>query len=85
MDENKNIELEVFTFIHDDERGTGIFDDIEHALIEQIETDFNEKDTSYFFIALVESKFIETNTWEGIDYDIEHDVSEIKTVTDFKK
>jgi hypothetical protein len=83
-DEDGNLDIEVFNRIDNDEKGTEIFDDVDHAILDQVEPefDFNEE---YFFIAVVESRFVEYNTQEGRDYALEHDVRVIKRLSDLPK
>ncbi|MVP00385.1 hypothetical protein [Paenibacillus lutrae] len=72
--------MEVLNIIHDDFNGTGIFDDLESALLEQIEPDY-EYSESYFFIAIVKAEFVEHRNWEGSEYEVEYDVTEIKNIS----
>jgi hypothetical protein len=63
--------------VHNDEKYTDIFCDVDYALLDQI--DIGDSD-DYYFIAIVESEFIKYNTLEGTEYDVEHYVKEIKSV-----
>lgn len=74
-------DIEILTQIDNDNGITDIFDDVDHALLEQLEPNFVLTE-SYFFIAFVESEFVAYNTQEGTDYVIEHDVTEIKSFKD---
>jgi hypothetical protein len=80
-DEDGNLDIEVFNHIDNDEKATGIFDDVDHAILDQVEPefDFNEE---YFFITVVESRFVEYDTQEGREYAVEHDVRVIKRLSD---
>lgn len=79
IDDDGDKEIEILTQIDNDKKGTDIFCDIDHALIDNIETGDSE---DYYFIAIVESKFTSYQTWEGMEYDTEHYVKEIKTIND---
>lgn len=81
LDNEGDKEIEILTQVHNDCRGTGIFDDIDHALLEQI--DIGESN-DYYFLATVESGFIKTETFEGIEYDVDHYVTEIKAIEDLR-
>lgn len=73
-------EIEILTQIDNDELRTDIFCDIEDALLEQIDIGGS---TDWYFIAIVNSKFIkEDSYWDGIQYDVEHEVTEINKVED---
>ncbi|PAD70596.1 hypothetical protein CHH83_01995 [Bacillus sp. 7586-K] len=80
IDEDGDKDIEILTQIDNDDKGTDIFCDIDHALIDNIETGDSD---DYYFIAIIESKFERTETLEGIEYDAEHDITEIKKVEDF--
>lgn len=80
-------DIEILSQVDNDEKHTGIFDDIDHALLEQIEVDFEEdfsqcETKSYFFMAIIESEFVKQEYWEGVEYDVEHTVNEIKKLED---
>jgi hypothetical protein len=85
LDDEGDKDIEILSQVHNDEKYTGIFDDVDHALLDQIEVDF-EKDfpqcetKSYFFMAIVESEFIKQDYYDGAEYDVEHTVTEIKSV-----
>lgn len=79
--EDGSKDIEIFTKIDNDNRITEIFEDVDNALLEQIEPNF-EFFESYFFIAFVESEFVTYSTQEGTDYVIEHDVTELKSFKD---
>ena len=79
LDEDGDKDIEVFTQVDNDDEGTEIFCDIDHALIENIETNDGEDN---YFIAVVESTFTSSENLEGTDYDIEHDVKEITSISD---
>ena len=74
-------DIEIFTFIGNDEIGTGVFDDVEIDLLDQIEIGDS---MDYYFTAVVESQFERTETLDGVDYDVIHEVTEIKTIADAK-
>lgn len=80
--EDGTIDIETFTQIDNDNRITDIFDDVDHALLEQIEPNFDLTE-NYFFIAFVESKFVTTSYPEGVEYEVEHYVTELKSFKDF--
>lgn len=80
-DENKGKDIEIFSQVDNDSNGTGIFDDIEDALLDQIEPAFDSSG-SYFFMAVVESEFTKNYYPEGIEYDVEYSVNEIKYFED---
>ena len=82
LDEDGDKDIEILTQVDNDNRTTDIFDDISHALLDQIEPKFDESG-SYFFIAVVKSEFIRTEYFEGVEYDVEHDVTEINSLADF--
>jgi hypothetical protein len=79
VDEDGDKDIEILTQIDNDEKGTDIFCDIDHALIDSIETGDSD---DYYFIAVIESEFEKTVTYEGVDYDVNHYVKEIKTIDD---
>lgn len=79
LDEVGDKDIEILTQVDNGDEGTVIFCDIEHALIDSIETGDSE---DYYFIAIIESEFERTETFEGIEYDVNHYVKEIKTVSD---
>jgi hypothetical protein len=82
IDDDGDKGIEILTQIDNDDKGTEIFCDIDHALIDNIETDESD---DYYFIAIVESKFTKYHTWEGTEYDTEHYVREIKTINDLNE
>lgn len=82
LDENDAKDLEILTLVHNDDKGTEIFCDIDDALIDNIDIGTSE---DYYFIAVIESKFTKYDTWEGTEYDTEHHVKEIKTVNDLSE
>lgn len=82
IDEDGDKDIEILTQIDNYEKGTDIFCDIDHALIDNIETGDSD---DYYFIAVIESKFEKTHTFEGVEYDTEHYVKEIKTITDLSE
>lgn len=79
-DEDGDKDIEILTQVNNDDKFTEIFCDIDHALIDNIETGNSD---DYYFIALIESEFERTETFEGVEYDVNHYVKEIKTVSDF--
>ncbi|OZB98114.1 hypothetical protein [Paenibacillus sp. XY044] len=72
-------EIEILSMTHNDEKATGIFDDIDHALLHEIEIGGSQ---DYYFIAIIESRFVEHRTWEGSEWEVEHEVREIKSIQD---
>lgn len=83
LDEKGKKEFEPLDIVHNDDKYTGVFDDIDHALLEQIKPDFSSTD-DYYFMAIVESEFVELRNWEGSEWDVEHEVTEIKKIEDIK-
>jgi hypothetical protein len=81
LDDNDRKDIEILSQIDNDEKGTEIFSDIDHALRDEIDIG-DSKD--YYFIAIVKSEFVEHQTFEGTDYDVEHEVTEIKLIEDIK-
>ncbi len=81
LDEDGDKDIEILTQVDNDDKCTEIFCDIDHALLDSIEIGDSE---DYYFIAVIESEFEQTETWEGTEYDVNHYVKEIKTVNDFK-
>jgi hypothetical protein len=81
LDDNGRENVEILSKIDNDEKGTEVFDDIDHALLSEIDIG-GSKD--YYFIAIVESEFVEYQTLEGTEYDVEHEVTEIKSIQDIK-
>lgn len=79
LDNDGDKEIEILTQVDNDDKGTDIFCDIDHALKYQIDTG---ESLDYYFNAIIESKFIKTETFEGIEYDVEHVVTEIKSIND---
>jgi len=79
IDENGDKDIEIFDRVDNDNEHTDIFCDIDHALLEQIETG-DKKD--HFFMAIVKSEFVKCEYWEGTEWETEHDVIEIKNLND---
>ena len=79
IDEDGDKEIEIFTKITNDEQGTDIFCDIDHALLEDIETGDDE---DYYFMAVIEAEFERTTTFDGTEYDVNLFVKEIKSISD---
>jgi hypothetical protein len=87
LDEKGSKDVEVFNFVHNDKKYTGIFDDIDHALLEQIEVDFiNEfpqcETKEHFFMAIVKADFVVHQGFDYTEYDVEYSVNEIKEFGD---
>ena len=80
INEDGDKEIEILSQIDNDDKGTDIFCDIDHALIDNIETGDSE---DYYFIAVIESEFERTETFEGVEFDTNHYVKEIKPVSGF--
>jgi len=80
LDEKGEKDIEILTQVDNDHKGTEIFCDLDHTLIDNIKTGKSE---DYYFLAIIESEFERTNTFEGIEYDVNHCVKEIKEVSDF--
>lgn len=73
--------VEVFNLIHNDQDVTGIFDDMEYVLRDQVEPEYDPFG-DYYFIALVESQFAKQDHPEHApEYDVEH---EVVAVTQFE-
>jgi hypothetical protein len=81
LDETGEKDIEILYKLHNDHEYTGVFDDIDHALKEQIEADLQIND-DYYFLAIVKSEFVEYKHWEGSEWDVEHEVIEIRRVED---
>lgn len=81
LDEKGNKDIETLSFIHNDKEYTGVFDDIDHALMEEIDIGDSE---DYYFMAIVESEFVEHRNWEGSEWDVEQEVTEINSIEDIK-
>lgn len=79
LDEDGDKDIEILTQIDNDVECTEIFCDIDHALIDNIEMGDSE---DYYFIAVIESEFEKTETYYDTEYDVNHYVKEIKTVSD---
>lgn len=77
---NGEKDIEILTQIDNDEKATDIFCDIDHALLSDIEIGDS---SDYYFIAIVESEFSRHDYSEGIEYEVEHYVKEIKSINDF--
>lgn len=81
LDEKGNKDIEILDSVHNDDNYTGVFDDVDHAMLEQIEVDLKSTD-DYYFMAIIESEFVESRSWEGSEWDVEHEVTEIKKIED---
>ena len=81
LDEKGEKDIEILSQVHNDHEYTGIFDDIDHVLLEQIEPQTSD---DYYFIAAVNSEFVEHKYWEGSEWDVEHQVIEIKSTEDIE-
>lgn len=77
IDDNDNKDIEILTQIDNDKECIDVFCDIDHALIDTI--DIGESD-DYYFIAIIKSEWIEYQSWEGSEWEVEHEVIEIKDV-----
>jgi len=80
LDDDGDKEVEIFKLIHEEE-DADVFCDIDHALLEQIDSG-ESKD--YFFIAVVESKFVTTHYLECIEHEVEYTVKEITSVQEWR-
>lgn len=80
QNESGEKEVEVFSNINNDQEFTGIFDDMEYVLRNQVDPAYDEFG-DYYFIALVESQFTTHQHAEGIEYDVLH---EVVAVTQFE-
>lgn len=77
-----SMDIEILSQI-DNDNHSDIFDDIDHALMEQLEPVLtNGNNYDYYFIATVESEFVECQSWCEIEYNIEHNVTEITKIED---
>lgn len=74
-------DIEIFNRIDNDVDHTGIFDDIDYALLDQVEPRLDENG-SYFFMAKVQSRFVTETNWEGTEYGVEHEVAVIEKLED---
>lgn len=72
-------DIDIHRFVNNDEWEA--FADIDSALIEAI--DIGEC-KEYHFIALVEAEFTTDETPDGTEYDVEYQVTEIKSLSDLK-
>ncbi|GIN74012.1 hypothetical protein J14TS2_44870 [Bacillus sp. J14TS2] len=79
LDDDGHKDIEILTQVDNDDDIGDIFCDIDHALLDNIDVGDS---TDYYFMAIVESEFVRTETLEGVEYDVEHSVSEINSVTD---
>ena len=78
-DEAGDKDIEILTQVDNDNGYTDIFCDIDHALIDNIDTGNSD---DYYFIAVIESAFERTVAFEGVEYDAAHSIKEIKTIGD---
>lgn len=80
--DGRNLEVEILSQIDNDDY-TDIFSDIDHALLDQIKPVLHEDNNyDYYFMAIVESEFTESFNGEHTEYDVEHEVIEIKKIKD---
>jgi hypothetical protein len=79
VDDDGKKDIEILTQVDNDDKPTDIFCDIDHALIDNI--DIGNSD-DYYFMAIVKSEFVKYDYLEGLEWDAEHEVIEIKTVDD---
>lgn len=78
----KEIEIfSIFTSVDNKDIQTGLFDDINPALLENIETGLSE---NYYFLAIVESEIDKTESSDGMKQAINHVVTEIDNTKDIK-
>jgi hypothetical protein len=81
IDENGKKDIEIFDFIHDDDKGTDIFCDIEYTLLDFI--DIGDKE-EHFFMAHVRSWFHSYyDYFDGYQAEVEAEVQELKSIKDF--
>lgn len=80
LDENGKKDIELLTRVDNDDNDTDIFCDIDHALIDNIETG---NDDDYYFVAIVKSEWVSSYHPEyGTEWEVEHEVIEIKKTDD---
>lgn len=84
LDDNGRKNIEILSQVDNDDNYTDIFDDVDHALLIQIEPNF-EQSKSYFFMAIVKSEFVKWQSLDGDEYDVEHAVTEIKSIAKLVK
>jgi len=70
VDEKGRKDIEIFSRLDDDIDKIGIFDDVDHALLSEIETEGN-------FMAMVNAWFEECRTFEGSDCYVQYEIFEI--------
>ena len=70
VDEKGRKDIEIFSRLDDDVDDTGIFDDVDHELLNEIETEGN-------FMAMVNAWFEEYRYFDVDEIDIQYEVFEI--------
>lgn len=74
--------IEIFTQVNDDYFGTDVFDEVETALVEQIDIEGYD---DYFFVAIVEAEYINYSSgMEPPEYDVEYRVKVIDSLDDLE-
>ena len=82
LDDDGDPDIEPLTSVDDNHEHNEIFDDIDQALLAQIDPVF-DKDGNYYFMAIVKAEFTKDFTPEGgMDYDIDYDVQLINSLND---
>ena len=80
-DDNGSIDIEILDFVHNDDKGSEIFCDIEYTLRDNI--DFGDKE-EHFFMAYVKGWFYTYHDYfDGTQCEAEFEVKELKTINDF--
>lgn len=74
-------DVEILSCVDDDNGSSKIFDDIENFLLDGMEIELNET-VDYYFMAIVKAEVVVENWYEGPEYDVEVDVTEIKSISD---
>lgn len=80
-DEEGDKFLEILHCVDDEEVYTGVFDDMDHAIMDDIDP---KGSGDYYFMAIVKAEFVTSRSWEGEETDIEYEVIEIKSLEDVK-
>lgn len=75
INEDGEIELEVLERQDNEKEPCGVYDDLDYALLEAIDTK-GSKD--YFFRAVVTSKFVNSGVMGDTDYEVEHNIVEVR-------
>lgn len=81
LDDKGQKDIEILSQVDNDEKGTGIFDDINHDLLVEIDIGDSE---DYYFMAIVQSEFVKYENWEVTEYSVEHNITEIKSICDIR-